>query len=90
MSGLEQAGEHRAAALVARRSLVDRVRRVWRWKVAVAVDRCLPNQCWANVCDFPLGNSRTPVAFRDGICKGDEARNGSCWCGKYPKEKRNV
>jgi hypothetical protein len=56
-----------------------------RWRIANLLDK-LPGQCWADLCDWALGNrdyrSPNPWSPIGPSCREDLARVGSCYCGK--------
>lgn len=55
-----------------------------RWRIAELINR-LPGQCWSDLADYPLGTRRIPWAPISDMCRDDQARCGSCYCGKLSR-----
>lgn len=60
-----------------------------RWRIATVLNK-LPNQCWANLVSWALGDrGYRPWQPIDSVCRKDVARQGACYCGKL-RAPRNI
>lgn len=58
-----------------------------RLKIARALDRLMPNACWATLVTWALGyHGMREVDWRGRQCRRDCAERGSCWCCKMHRK----